>query len=357
MRVLVVGAGPAGLSAALSAVRDGCEVLVFERNGGLGTKPCGEAMARETLGFVGLEPSGGFIENEAKGFRISFRGRFLREAKLVASTSPAYIIDKPLFLEALRARAEEGGARVLFNSRVEAADPATGKVRLGDGTVLQGDLVVCADGVGSIARSHLDYSGYRTATCLQCNCTLPADFDPERLCLDIIGEGYAWAFPKGGCLNVGAGLPSDSPSVGGLRRALDRHLEGLGARPLGGIRAAPVSIGGPLRSFGVGRLVVAGEAAGCVMPLSGEGIRFGAYGGTIAHRPGYRKRFMERYGGRMRNSRRMLMAIERLSDGERVELLERLEDPIKLLEGELPRAATLLDRPGLMVKLARVLLR
>lgn len=358
MKVLVIGAGPAGLSAAYNAARDGYEVLVFEKNGRLGTKPCGEAMAKETLEFIDMEPSKRFIENEAKSFHISYKGRFIKEAPFEdRSTSPGYIINKPLFLETARVRAEESGAKVLLKTRVEATDPSTGKVRLDSGEVIQGDLIVCADGLGSVARSHLDYSNYRTATCLQCYCSLPVDSDPERLCLDIIGEGYAWAFPKKDCLNVGVGLPSDSPSVGELKCILDRYIERLVVKPLSKISAASVSIGGPLNSFRVGKLVVAGESAGCVMPLSGEGIRFGAYCGSIVHKPGYRDKFMKIYGKKMKNSRRMLTAIESLNDGERADLLERLEDPMRLLEGELPRAARLIDRPGLMMKLARVLLR
>jgi digeranylgeranylglycerophospholipid reductase len=357
MKVLVIGAGPAGLSAAYTASKNGCEVKVFEKNGSLGLKPCGEAMAKEALDFIDMKPSKKFITNEAKGFIISYKGKFIREASFEESaTSPGCIIDKPIFLEALMAKAEGAGAEVMFNKAAEAVDPHTGKVKLGDGTTIEGDLIVCADGLGSIARDHLDYSGYDIATCIQCYCDLPPDIEMERLYLDIIGEGYAWAFPKRDSLNIGVGLPNSSSSIGSLRDLFNRHVEKLGARIQGKINYALVSVGGPISSFCLEKLAVAGEAAGCVMPLSGEGIRFGIFGGSIAHRPAYQGRFMKKYGNKMKNSRGMLLAIESLSDSERVDLLERLKDPMQTLEGNLP-ITSLLGKPKLLKKMARVFFR
>jgi digeranylgeranylglycerophospholipid reductase len=242
----------------------------------------------------------------------------------------------------------------MFNSRVDTVDPNTGKIKLRDGTIMQGDLIICADGLGSLARGYLDYSTYDIATCLQSQCTLPESIEQEYLYLDIIGEGFAWAFPKKEYLNVGIGLPNSSKAVGLLKELLDRHMERLQTKPLAKINRALVSIGGPISSFAIGKLIVAGEAAGCVMPLSGEGIRFGIYGGSIAYRPDYRSRFMTKYGNKMKNSRKMLLAIEMLSDRERIDLLKRLEDPLRTLEGELPSIARLLGNPKLLMKLAQI---
>ncbi|MGA2573539.1 MAG: NAD(P)/FAD-dependent oxidoreductase [Candidatus Methanomethylicaceae archaeon] len=357
MRILVIGAGPAGLAAALSAAKSDSEVLIFEKNSRVGMKACGEALGREGLDFVGMEPSRKFVMNEVKGFRISYKGKFIREASFMHyASSPGYVVDKPLLLEAILEKAKESGAKICFNARVREADPKTGKIKLEDGTIVQGDLIVCADGLGSIARSHLDYSNYDVATCLQYCCPLPREIDQEYLYLDIIGEGYAWVFPKKDHANIGAGLPNRSGSIKLLKNYLDRYIKNLRVEPIGRIMGAQASIGGPLKSFGIGKIVVAGEAAGCVMPLSGEGIRFGFYGGIIAHQPEYKNRFMAKYGNNMENSRKMLVAIEGLNDGERIDLLRQLEDPLKTLEGELPKIATFLHKPKLLMKLAQVYL-
>ena len=354
MKILVVGAGPAGLSAALNASRKGNEVQVFEKNSTVCSKICGEALGREALDYVDIKPSKEFIINEVKGFRITFKGKFIREAPFGnLNNAPGYLIDKPLFLNRLLNEAEKNDAKVFFNSRVETVDPKTAKIRLQNGEILQGDLILCADGPGSVARNHLNYSEYDTAICVQSRCSVPEELNPEYLHLDIIGEGYEWTFIKKDCANIGLGLPRSSCSVASLKLHLDKYMERLGAKPLGKIMSAPVSIGGPLKSFGNGKLVVVGEAAGCVMPLSGEGNRFAIYGGSIACRSDYRVEFMKKYGRNMELSRKVLHLVQNLSDDERIDFLKCLGDPLGVLEGRRPKIGDFLSKPGLLVKLVQ----
>ena len=169
--------------------------------------------------------------------------------------------------------------------------------------------------------------------------------------MDIVGEGYVWTFIRKDCANIGLGLPSDSHSLQFVKSYLEKHLEKLRIKPLGKAMAAPVSIGGPLKSFGTGKMVVAGEAAGCVMPLSGEGIRFGMYGGSIAYKPNYRTEFMKKYGHNLATSRKILGLVRRLSDEERISFLKCLDDPLEVLEGKRPNIGSFLFKPRLLVKL------
>jgi digeranylgeranylglycerophospholipid reductase len=352
MKIFVIGAGPAGLSAALNASKDGNEVLVFEKNDAVCSKICGEALAKESLDYVDVKPSKKFIVNEVQGFRISFKGEFIREAPFGNLTNaPSYLIDKPSFLGMLLNEAEEEGAKVFFNSRVEKVDPTAGKIRFQNGEIVQGDLVICADGSGSLARGHLDYSDYDTAICVQCKCSLPEGLDPKYLYLDIIGEGYVWTFIKKDYANIGLGLPRKSCSLEFVTTYLDKYLTRLGVKPLGKTMSAPVAIGGPIKSFETGKLIAVGEAAGCVMPLSGEGNRFGIYSGSIAYKPNYRAKFMEKYGRNMEMSRKIFEFVQNLTDDERVEFLKFLNDPLEILEGKRPKMSDFFLRPKLLMKL------
>lgn len=337
MKILIVGAGPAGLSCALNASKEGHEAYVFEKNAVLGSKVCGEALGREALDHINVKPSKKFIVKEVKGFRMSFKGKFIKEASFGnLPNAPGYLIDKPSFLDVLLNEAKKEGAKVFYNSKVEKVDPNTGKIRLQKGEIVKGDLIVCADGSASVARSHLDYSKYDTAIGIQYKCPPPAGLNPDYLYLDIVGEGYVWTFIKEDSANIGIGLPKDSHSLKSVKEYLDKYLERLGIKPLSKVMTAPVSIGGPLDSFGTGKMTVAGEAAGCVMPLSGEGIRFGIYGGSIAHRPNYRTEFMKKYGRNMERSRKILGLVRRLSDSERISFLNCLDNPLQVLEGKKP---------------------
>jgi len=352
MKILVIGAGPAGLSAAMNASKEGNEVQVFEKNSAVCSKICGEALGREALKYVDIKPSREFIIREVKGFRLTFKGMFIKEAPFGnLPNAPGYLINKPLFLNKLLNEAEKNGAKFFFDSRVEAVDPKTAKIRLHNGQIVQGDLVLCADGSGSIARSHLDYSEYNTATCLQSRCSMPEELSPEYLHLDIIGEGYAWTFIKNDCANIGIGLQKNSCSLGSLKLYLDKYMKRLGAKPLSRTMSAPVSTGGPLKSFGTRKIVVVGEAAGCVMPLSGEGNRFAIYGGSIACKPDYRARFMKKYGKNMELSRKIVQLVKNLNDNERIDFLKCLSDPLGVLEGKMPRIGDFIFKPALLVKL------
>lgn len=351
MRILVIGAGPAGLSTAVNASKEGHEVLVFEKDSYVGGKVCGEALGREALDFVGLKPSKAFIVNSVRGFSISYKGKFIREALFEnLPYAPGYIVDKAALLNAMLEKARSNGAQIFLNTRVENTD-ANGKIQLKNGEIIEGDLIVCADGAGTVARKHLDYSAYRAVTCLQYRCTMPDSIDPKYLYLDVIGDGYEWAFPRGDCANIGIGT-MEKCSVEKLRSYLDSYVRRLGCKPLSKVMSAPVCISGPLKKFSFGKIVAAGESAGCVMPLSGEGIRFGIYGGSISWQPNYQNRFMLKYGLNMERARRMLSVIRGLNDKSRIQLLKSLENPIGVLEGKEPE---FVFEPAPLKKLAKIL--
>jgi digeranylgeranylglycerophospholipid reductase len=346
MKILVVGAGPAGLSTAINASKEGHDVLVFEKDSCLGSKVCGEALGREALDFVGIKPSSSFINNTVKGFSISFKGEFVKEAMFKEiSYAPGYVIDKQAFLEAMLEKAVGYGAKVFFNQRVERIG-VNGKIQLQNGEIIEGDLVVCADGAGTLARKHLNYASGKIGLCMQYRCSRPANIDQNYLYLDIIGEGYAWMFPKGEYANIGIGLLKGSPET--EKHYLDGYLRRYDSKPIGKVLSAPVYIGGPLKRFRVGKIVVVGEAAGCVMPMSGEGIRFAIYGGSIAWLPSYRRMFMEKYGNNMVRSLGMFAMLSRLDDKGRLAFLRALQNPIEVLEGKTPKFSSAIFKPYLL---------
>jgi digeranylgeranylglycerophospholipid reductase len=185
---------------------------------------------------------------------------------------------------------------------------------------------------------------------MQYQCVFPeGEFTPEYLHLDIIGEGYLWVFLKQDHANVGAGSPQANSvnSFAYLKKFIENHRGKIVGKP----RGAPVSVGGPVKTFSVGRLVVVGEAAGCVMPLSGEGNRFALYAGGIAYKPNYKENFMQKYGKNMEISRKILRLVKDLNDKERIDLLSCMKDPLGVLEGNWPDLRNFLLKPKLLAKL------
>jgi len=106
----------------------------------------------------------------------------------------------------------------------------------------------------------------------------------RAIAIDLGGTpgGYGWLFPKGDHLNVGVGgWRSIGPSLRGRLSELCRFLELDESRMIGvrGYHLPMRQSGDPLAR---GPALLAGDAAGLVDPLSGEGIRAAAWSGRLA---------------------------------------------------------------------------
>jgi len=333
MRIVVYGAGPAGLNCAYWAAKEGHSVRVYEKGDELGVKPCGEAIPEEALLFTPLR-EGDFIRNKIKRCLFYLKWDFVRE---VQGFLTGYIIDKKSFLKALMESAEAEGAEVIL-----------GKAPNPEGY----DLLVDATGnPGSIARSFFDYSGYRSAPALQCYCTCAEALPKDAINLVILPYGYAWIFPKGKVYNVGVG---GFAGTGTLRKDLGVLLKKFNLRVIDRIRRGIFSTGGPLPKIQRGNVVVAGEAAGMVMPFTGEGIRYALYSGSICYKPNYQMLWNKKYGNRLKRGRRWLNKILSLPVDVRMRIIK--EAPVSLLlslfQGDKPKANDLLFLVNFFVSLS-----
>ncbi|MGC8962206.1 MAG: NAD(P)/FAD-dependent oxidoreductase, partial [Candidatus Bathyarchaeia archaeon] len=121
--VVVVGGGPAGLSAARALAEKGLEVILFERDAVFGRKPCGEAVSEGALRDAGLEPSPSFVRNKITGALVypPNEANPLSIERGSEFMGVGYILDKPGFLKALAERAEAEGVRIELGRNVEGA--------------------------------------------------------------------------------------------------------------------------------------------------------------------------------------------------------------------------------------------
>jgi 2-polyprenyl-6-methoxyphenol hydroxylase-like FAD-dependent oxidoreductase len=148
----IVGAGFGGLVAAIALARRNWTVRVHERRGSLRGEGYGIAihnnMARifSTFGILDRVLAGGMRIDRRDS--VDAGGHVVMTRKTVRS---AYRIDRQHIIALLAECAEREGVEIKFNSLVTAADPA-GAVTLENGSRLQADLVVAADGVNSSIR-------------------------------------------------------------------------------------------------------------------------------------------------------------------------------------------------------------
>ena len=256
--VAVIGAGPAGSTAAYRLARAGARVLIVDKARFPRDKPCGggvTARAARLLPFS-IDP---VVEDviERVECRLDFGPRFER----LAHEPLAYMTQRRRLDHFLLEQAEAAGAEVRQGTTVDARE-------------LDAGVVICADGCNGTGAKQLGLAPEVVhGVALEAN--YPRDERYARtMVLEIasVPGGYGWIFPKGDHVNVGVGgWAREGPH---LRAHLRRMCEAYGIDPdaaanTRGYRLPMRHPGGPLVR---GNAAVIGDAAGLVDPFSGDGM-------------------------------------------------------------------------------------
>lgn len=300
--IVVVGAGPAGSSTAISAVRNGGKVLILDRKQNVGIPvQCGEAIGKVGPGIAEIDIPKDSIRNPIRGFRVYSPG--LLKVDYKKPEYDGYIVDRRVFDKELLAKAAEVGADVLVDTNVTDLIWDNGQVKgviarsKGERIEIQADIVIGADGVNSIiARltglrrffklKDLDSSvGYEMTG---------VEFDDPDLMEFYMGRevaprGYVWIFPKGDKrANVGIGVGGgygEKIALEYLRSFIEDHelgKEKLGKAKIIEFRVGAIPVGGPNEKNVTDSVMLVGDAAGQVHPITGGGIGYAMVCGSIA---------------------------------------------------------------------------
>ncbi|MEV3873507.1 geranylgeranyl reductase family protein [Streptomyces sp. NPDC049906] len=290
--VVVVGAGPAGASAAYAAAVAGRSVLVLEKAELPRYKTCGGGIigpSRDAL------PPGFDLPFQDRVNAVTFTldGRFARTRK--SRHTLFGLINRPEFDQQLVEHAQKAGAELRTGAtvtRVEqhgtaVPDRRTVAVVLQGGETLLARAVVGADGSASRIGAHVGVKLDQVDLGLEAEIPVPPTVAEDwkgRVLIDWgpLPGSYGWVFPKGDTLTVGV------ISARGDGAATKRYLEDFVAR-LGLAGFEPSVSSGHLtrcRSddspLSRGRVLVCGDAAGLLEPWTREGISFALRSGRLA---------------------------------------------------------------------------
>lgn len=280
--VLVVGAGPAGSSAARAAAAAGAGVLVVDRRRTIG-RPVQCAEHIPALLLRAVPAAADTVVQRVRGMRTVVCDEPAGELD-----APGCMVDRDRFDRALAADAERAGARIL--TAVAALGVEDGAVVLrprgGRPVRLRPQVVVGADGPKSIVRRWAGIAPPRLVPAVQARVRLARPMDTTEVYLDpAYRAGYAWLFPKGDLANAGVGYVPEpgGPSPGTLLARVLTMLRDRGriAGPVAAYHAGWIPVAPVDRSVR-GNFLLAGDAAGQAHPITGAGIAAAVACGRMA---------------------------------------------------------------------------
>ncbi len=303
--LLVVGAGPAGVAAACTAVGRGLHVAVLDRARFPRDKVCGDGLtagALRLLEGLGVDvptvasttPVDTVVLRGPDGRRVVLplpsdglrsvvtRRRELDSALVDRARAVGVTIDEERLVTSVRTDAD--------HVAVEHTDPDGGDPRR-----VTARFVVAADGHWSTVRRCVDPSGGNALGSWHAFRQYFRGVDERRLWVlfeeDLL-PGYAWVFPlPDGRANVGFGVLRDPATTGKALAATWRDLTerpslrsvlGPDAEPDDRHRAWPIPADYDPRRTTTGRVLFVGDAAGVVDPMTGEGVAQALETGILA---------------------------------------------------------------------------
>ena len=117
--ILVIGAGPAGSTAAKHAAIAGSSVILMDKKSEIGSpKRCAEGVSKEGLKKLGIEPSERWVTKEASGIRmVSPNGTSvnLTEDK-VKLPEAGYILERKVFDKYMAMDAGRAGVQIMIKT-------------------------------------------------------------------------------------------------------------------------------------------------------------------------------------------------------------------------------------------------
>ena len=295
--VAIIGAGPAGTSAAYTCAKEGLSTIILEEHARVGEPVhCGECLSDVAVKRMGLTLPEEVIACRVKGIRVLFPDK-----TDVIWREEGYVLDKHLFEQFLAVRAQGAGATLRTGARVMGMKRENGVWTLSANGRAGSDGAGSGGSVSSFSfrsRAVIDCTGYEAISTKLTGLNekkfdmvsgaqylmedVPQDgFIDFYLWPRLSPHGYLWMIPKrDGAANVG--LVTDE--YANAHKFLKQFVSEMGwsgkkiLKPFGGM----IPSSGPLpRTFGDG-LLLAGDAAGFTSPMFEGGTQLALKSGEFA---------------------------------------------------------------------------
>ncbi len=298
--VIVIGAGPAGASAAFFLASKGVKVLILEKKKFPRHKICGGGVVSRIKKILPFS-----FENavEKEFYTVDI---FDQSARLHFKTTRS----EPIIMMSMRSdldlfllsKALEAGAVIKLEYEAKEIVQSDERIEISSNRGnFSGEFLIAADGATGISSKFLGLKdNIIRLPAIEAEVEIDGEnysklFESPRFDFGIIDKGYAWVFPKRDHLSIGVALMKKDKV--NLNEAYRKYLSLLGLTKIIHSEKSGYTI--PMlrqtKNFGFGRLLLTGDAAGLADPVTAEGISGSVFSGYLAAKAIIEKRFDVRF--------------------------------------------------------------
>ncbi|MDG6218988.1 MAG: NAD(P)/FAD-dependent oxidoreductase [Candidatus Thermoplasmatota archaeon] len=302
--VVVVGAGPSGSTAAKTLAKNGVKVLIVDKETFPRDKPCGGGLPLRTLtrfpyikqlNVIESYSYGGFIYSPSSKYHVAIKKTDPVIAMVLRST-----FDNELVKLSINEGADFQENKTVTHVKIH---PTHAQISFADGTSIATELIIGADGFHSTIARKTGFNAYNRdkGICILEEFPVSKEiiesiYTDKHLCYihsKFQGiRGYGWVFPKENHINVGLAVYESKEQLKkrqyDLRSLFQEYISILKRQNALPSQLKSVKMKGgilpvrPLPKTVSDRVLLCGDAAGLINPISGEGIYYALVSGEIA---------------------------------------------------------------------------
>ncbi len=282
--VVIIGAGPAGASAAKVLEEKGHNIHVVDKETFPRNKPCAGVLSPKIRSVMDIPYD--ICERPLEGYRV-----FSPLKAVVESSFPeeGFIVRRHKFDNFLVNNLNNKPTCTNVKEIYDMGDHLEIK---GNNWRCQASFAIGADGANSVIVKSCNIAQKRIAAAAQYEIKLPSDEIDKRIgnwfeVYYTLNYGYGWISPMKDSLKIGVGIVTDHLKEN-IWNVLIRFMnqDNVKHRWDGGEminkEGATIPMGGPLEKVASNRILLVGDAGGFVYPGTGEGIFYAIKSGRIA---------------------------------------------------------------------------
>ncbi len=281
---IIVGAGPAGGSAAYHLAKQGRSVLIIDRDILPRYKPCGGGVSPAIAQWFDFDFSPA-ISCEVDTLRYTWNLEDPVDVKL-EHQQPIWMVRRDIFDHFLVQQAQRQGAELRDNTEVTGIEFKVDRWQVNTATgSFEGKYLIAADGAKGKMSTWLGFKDRKRRLAGALEVEAPAENVAKVINFEfgLVKNGYIWNFPKADGYSIGIGTFKGGEAQD-FKKILDVYAQGAFDVKIDNFKqyGHPLCLWDGDQKLHTQNALLAGEAACVVDPMTAEGIRPSIFSGIKA---------------------------------------------------------------------------